>query len=416
MRLKNIHYGWVIVIASAGILMTYGIMMYSFGIFLKPMTEELHWDRGTISWALSFTIILSGAAGVVCGRLSDKYGPRSIVTIGGILSALSFILTSRVTALWHLYLIWGLLMGTGSAFLFIPVMAVIPRWFTKRRGMAVGMAMAGSALGGVISPLLTTSLISASDWRFTYIILGLIVLILSVPLAQFIKRSPQQAGLQPYGGEQITQEKHPQIPVQPEISMSQAIKTSQFWLFGIVQLAFFFSMVTVMVHVVPHATDMKIPEVVAAGILSFVSAIGVVGRLGIGFVADRLGSRLTLTLCLSLITLATIWLIFVKEVWMFYLFAVVFGLANGGFLTLLPLVTAELFGLASLGVILGGLTFVGMIGEAIGAPLSGTIYDVTRSYTWAFIITSAISAVAAILSLTLMKYKRKAAAGEVVTS
>jgi MFS family permease len=93
---------------------------------------------------------------------------------------------------------------------------------------------------------------------------------------------------------------------------------------------------------------------------------------------------------------------------MFYVFAVVFGLANGGFITLLPLITAELFGLASLGVILGGLTFVGLIGEAVGAPLSGTIFDITGSYGLAFIITIAFCAVAVILSLVLLRYKGKA--------
>jgi len=408
MRLKGMHYGWVIVIASIGVLITYGIIMYSFGIFLKPMTLELDLDRGTISGALSFTIIVSGAAGIACGRLSDKYGPRSIVVIGGILSGLSFILTSQITALWHLYLIWGILMGIGSAFCFIPVMAIVPRWFTRRRGMAMGLVMTGSALGGVIAPLLTQGLISASDWRFAYIILGLIILIISVPLALLMKHSPQQAGLKPYGGDEIIEDKQPQSPATGELSMRQAIRTGRFWFFGLIQVGFFFCMVSVMVHVVPHATDMGIPVIIAAGILSFISGIGIIGRLGIGFVADRIGSRLTLTLCLSLLTVSVILLLFVNEVWMFYVFAVAFGLANGGFMTLLPLVTAELFGLASLGVILGGLMFVGLVGEAVGAPLSGTIFDITGSYRLAFIITIAFCAVSVILSLVLLRYKGKA--------
>jgi MFS family permease len=408
MRLKSIHYGWVIVIASIGVLITYGIIMYSFGIFLKPMALELDLDRGTLSGALSFTIIMSGAAGIVCGRLSDRYGPRSIVVIGGILSGLSFILTSQINALWHLYLIWGILMGIGSAFCFIPVMAIIPRWFTRRRGMAMGLVMTGSALGGVIAPLLTQGLISASDWRFAYIILGLIILVISVPLALLMKHSPQHVGLKPYGGEEIIDDKQPQSPVTGELSIRQAIRTRRFWLFGLIQVGFFFCMVSVMVHVVPHATDLGIPAITAAGILSFISGIGIIGRLGIGFIADRIGSRLTLTLCLSLLTVSVILLLFVNEVWMFYVFAVAFGLANGGFMTLLPLVTAELFGLASLGVILGGLTFVGLVGEAVGAPLSGTIFDITKSYSLAFIITIAFCAIAVILSLVLLRYTGKA--------
>jgi MFS family permease len=406
MGVKNLHYGWVIIIASAGILITYGIIMYSFGVFLKPMTDSLHLGRGTISGALSFTIIFSGAAGVVCGRLVDKYNPRLIITVGAILSGLSYILTSLVTSLWQLYLIWGILMGTGSAFCFIPIMAIIPRWFSKRRGMAMGIAMAGSSVGGIIAPLLTQTLISASDWRRTYLILGIIITALATPLAQFIKASPQQAGLKPYGGEATAEAKQLQAP-QAEMSVGQALRTSIFWLFGLVQLGFFFCMVTVMVHIDAHATDMLIPVVVAASILSFISGISAVGRLSIGFVADRIGGRLTLTVCLSLMTLAIVWLLFTNKVWMFYLFAVVFGLGNGGFLTLVPLVTVELFGLTSLGVIVGALTFVGMIGETIGAPLSGQIFQLTNSYSLAFIIAASICAMAVILSLTLLRYKSK---------
>ena len=407
MKLRHVHYGWVIVAISIGILVTYGLSLYSFGIFLKPITTELNWDRGALSGALSVTILVSGAASIVCGRLSDRYGPRPLVTIGVILTGISFLLTSQISALWHVYLIWGIGMGIGSAFCLIPVMSIIPRWFVKRRGMAMGLVMAGSALGGVIAPLLTQWLISARDWRYAYIILGLIIIVLAVPLAQFIKHSPQRAGLKPYGEDEITDDNQSPSSAAEGISLIQATRTSRFWLFGLIQVGFFFCMVAVMVHIFPHATDIGIPEVIAAGMLSFVSGIGIIGRLGIGFVADRIGSRLSLTLCLGLMTVALIWLLFAKEIWMFYVFAVLFGLANGGFMTLLTLVTAELFGLVSLGVVLGGLTFVGLIGEVIGAPLSGSIFDITGSYRIAFLISVGISAVAVILSLVLLRYKGK---------
>lgn len=407
MNLRHVYYGWVIVAISIGILVTYGLSLYSFGVFLKPITTELNWDRGALSGALSVTILVSGAASIVCGRLSDRYGPRPIVTIGVILTGISFLLTSQISALWHVYLTWGILMGIGTAFSLIPVMSIIPRWFVKRRGMAMGLVMAGSALGGVIAPLLTQGLISARDWRFAYIILGVIIIVLAVPLAQFIKHSPQRAGLKPYGEDEITDDNKSPSSAAEGISLIQATRTSRFWLFGLIQIGFFFAMVVVMVHIVPHATDIGISKVIAAGILSFVSGIGIIGRLGIGFVSDRIGSRLSLALCLGLMTVALIWLLFATEIWMFYVFAVLFGLANGGFMTLLTLVTAELFGLVSLGVVLGGLTFVGLLGEVIGAPLSGSIFDITGSYRIAFLITVGISAVAVILSLVLLRYKGK---------
>ena len=114
-----------------------------------------------------------------------------------------------------------------------------------------------------------------------------------------------------------------------------------------------------------------------------------------------------LTICLSLITLALIWLLFARELWMFYVFAVLFGLANGGFTTLLPVISAELFGLVSLGVIIGALGIFMTLGEAIGAPVSGTIFDITGSYRIAFLIGIGICTAAVILSLVLLRQRVK---------
>jgi len=191
------------------------------------------------------------------------------------------------------------------------------------------------------------------------------------------------------------------------LSFSQAIRTSQFWLFGLIQTCALFCLVTIMIHIVPHATDIGIPEVTAAGILSFVAAISIIGRLIIGFISDKVGGKLVLTICLSLITLALVWLLFAREIWMFYVFAALFGFANGGFTTLLPVVSAELFGLVSLGVIIGGLAIFATLGEALGAPLSGTIFDITGSYKLAFLIGIGGCTVAVILSLVLLKSKGK---------
>jgi MFS family permease len=168
---------------------------------------------------------------------------------------------------------------------------------------------------------------------------------------------------------------------------------------------FFYCEESIIVHIIPHAGDIGISAIIAASILSFVAGISIIGRLGIGFVSDKVGSRLSLTACLSLITFALIWLLFIREIWMFYVFAVVFGLAYGGFVSLLTVVAAELFGRKFLGSMLGGLFFMGLIGGAIGAPLSGTIFDITGDYRLAFLICTVLCTVAVILSIVILKYK-----------
>ena len=407
MKLKHVHYGWVIVVISIGILITQALTFYAFGVFLKPITTWFGWDRGALSAAFSMAILVGGCLGIVAGRLSDRYGPRPLVTIGGLLIGIAFLLTSQISSLWHIYLIWGILMGIGGSCCLIPIMATIPRWFVKRRGIAMGLTMAGFGLGGIISPLLAQCLISAYGWRNALIVLGLITSIIIVPLAQFIRHSPQRAGLKPYGEIGSIEDEQSPSSAMEGLSFSRAIRTSRFWLFGLIQAGSFFCIGTIIVHIVPHASDIGIPEVIAASILSIAAGISIFGRLSIGFISDRIGGRPTLTACLSLITLALIWLLFAKEIWMFYVFAVVFGISYGGIVVLITVVTAELFGLESLGVILGGLSLVGMIGEAAGAPLSGSIFDITGSYWLAFLICIVICTAAVILSVVLLKYKSK---------
>jgi len=374
------------------------------------LTTEFNWDRGALSNSYSLSVLVAGPVAILAGRFGDKYGPRPLVTIGGLLSGIGFLLSSQISSLWHLYLIWGIGIGIGSTLLLLPVMAMVPRWFTKSRGIATGLVMSGMGIGGVISPLLAQWLISAYGWQSTFIILGVITLVVIIPLAQFMRHSPQRAGLKPYGGDEINEiieDKQSQSSAMEGLSLSQAIRTSRFWLWGLIQAGLFFCIGTVGVHIVPHATDIGIPDVIAASILSISAGVGIFGRLVIGFISDKIGSLLALSICLSLGTLGIIWLLFANESWMFYLYAVVQGLSFASIVTLLPVLTAELFGVKSLGVIMGTLIFVGIIGEAIGPTLTGSIFDITGSYRLAFLICVGVIAATVILSLVLLRYKGK---------
>ena len=406
--MKHVHYGWVIVGMSAGIVAARSLPLHSFGVFLKPLTMEFGWDRGALSAAISLCVIIGGSLGILSGRLNDRYGPRLLVTIGGLSTGIAFLLLSQINAIWHVYLIWGIFMSVGFGCCIIPVMTIIPRWFIKRRGIAMGITMAGASLGGIISPLLAQWLIDAYGWRYAFITLGLITIITIIPLAQFMKHSPQRVGLKPYGGDEITEDKQSHSSVIEGLSFSQAIRTIRFWLFGLtLAIVFFCSMSSVTVHIVPHAIDIGIPAVTAASILSITAGIGIIGRLGIGLIFDRIGGTLVLSACIGLATLAIIWLLFAKEIWMFYMFAAVFGFTQASFITLLPVVTAELFGLASLGTILGSVVLFATLGDALGATVTGSIFDITGSYSLAFLILGAICAAAVIPSLFLLRYKGK---------
>ena len=403
MKLEHPHYGWVMVVMAACIMATHALVFYAFGVFLKPLTVEFNWERGALSGAFSIALLLVGPFSILSGRLSDKYGPRILVTISGLSLGVGFLLMSQINSLWQVYLIWGLFMGVGISCSFVPIISTIPRWFTKKRGIAIGIAVAGFGLGGVIVPPLAQWLISAFGWRQAYLILGLITFIIVIPLAQFMKHSPQRVGLKPYGEDETIKDEHSLVT--GGLSITQAIKTSRFWVWGLILFCFFFCIQVTIVHIVPHAVDIGVSPIIAASITSIIAGCSVIGKLSTGFLSDKVGSRLLLIACISLATLALLWLLFAKEIWMLYIFAVIFGIGYGGIVLLQTVISAELFGLGSLGMVLATLMFCGTIGGALGAPLAGSIFDITGSYGLAFLICVIICALAIILSLILLKAK-----------
>ena len=403
--MKRINYGWVIVLIAFCILTTHVLIVYTFGIFLIPLTTEFNWDRGPLSGVVSVSMTVAGALSILSGRLSDKYGPRPLVTATALLTGAGFILMSQINSLWQVYLIWGLLMGVGGSSCEIPIISTISKWFVKRRGIAIGIAITGFGLGAILWPPLAQWLISTFGWRQSFIILGMITLIIITPLAQLLKHSPQRAGLKPYGEDGTEEGRHSLSLATIGLSFKQAIKTGRFWIFGVVKFCFIFYLQMIIVHIAPMAIDTGISAIVAASILSIIGGISIVGRLTISALSDRLGSRLILTVCLGTTIPALIWLVFARETWMFFIFAVIFGLAYGGLAPAVLVVPAELFGLRSLGTILGSFMLFSMAGGAVGAPFAGRIFDITGNYNLALWSCVVISAVATILSISTLRYK-----------
>jgi len=393
------------VLIAACVLAITAIRFYAFGIFLVPLTTEFDWDRGALSAAPSMSWLIAGFLSILTGRLSDRYGPQILVTTSGLLTGIALLLMSQVSSLWQVYLIWGLLMGIGGACCYIPIISTIPRWFAQRRGTAIGITYTGFGLGAIISPPLTQWLISYYGWQQAFIVLGLITFIIFIPLAQFMKHSPQRMGLLPYGESETIEDKQAPALAAGEFSLKEAIKTGRFWLFSSILLCFFFCMQVITVHIAPYAIDIRIPAIVAASTLSIIGGSSIIGRLSIGPISDRIGSRKVLSACLTLATLALIWLLFAKGIWGFYIFAVLFGLAYGGVVPLETLITGELFGVGSLGIILASLELFPALGSASGAPLAGSIFDVTGSYRLAFLICVVLCMLAIILSLILLRSK-----------
>lgn len=403
------------VMVSVCLMTVQALRMFTFGVFLRPIAAEFGSGRGELSTAYAIGLFTAGAFSIVAGKISDKYGPRILVTISGMLTAIGFFLMSRISAIWQLQAIWGVFMGLGGSFFFIPIFSTIPRWFIRHRGTAVALTSAGFGFGGIISPPLAQLLISAYDWRTAYIVLSLITVVTVVPLAQLLRQSPEKIGIKAYGDESDTNSVAVTVKglAGEGFSFRSAIKSRYFWLLGLVQFCFFSCLQVVLVHIYPYAVDIGIPMLTAAGIVSFISAFSVVGRIATGFLSDKVGGRRMLVACLATSSLALIWLLIARQVWMFYLFALVFGFAYGGMVPLSALVPAEIFGLKAFGVIYAGMMVVSMTGESLGAPMAGFIFDITGHYWPAFVICITLSLSATFLSIIIAKYGRKRRVSEV---
>ena len=195
----KLFYGYVIALASFIILVLVMGGLDSFGVFFEPVLVDFDWTRAMTSGAFSLALIIGGVLSMGTGRLNDRFGPRLVLTASGLFSGLGFLLMSQIGAIWQLYLFFGVMIGIAVSGAVVSVLSMIARWFVKRRGMMTGFAMAGTGAGSIIMPLLISWLISSYDWRTSFLVVGIISLIVIIIVAQFTRRDPQSKGLLPDG-------------------------------------------------------------------------------------------------------------------------------------------------------------------------------------------------------------------------
>lgn len=392
-------YGYVVVALAFLIMAIMGGTIYTFGIFFKPLAGDFGWSSAATSGAFSLQMVIHGLFYIVTGRLNDRFGPRLVVSACCLLLGAGYLLMSQISDIWQLYLFYGVVIGIGMSGAFVPLGSTVARWFVKRKGAMIGIAVAGISVGTMIMPPVASWLISSYGWRTSYVVMGLMVLVITISAAQFLRRDPTQMRLLPYGQSEV-REGDSNVEVSG-FSLQEAMHTRQFWLLCVAFLSFGVSQTAIMVHIVPHATELGISATAAASIFTAIGGLGIVGRIVMGGTSDRIGCRAALAICFVLLTVTLAWLLVAKELWMLYLFAAVFGFGYGGTSALISPTVAEFFGLRSHGVILGVTTFVTTAGCAVGAVMAGSVFDTTGSYQVAFLICVALSIIGIILSALL---------------
>jgi MFS family permease len=368
-----LFYGYVIVAACFGIQAT-GIGSHiAFGVFFKPLLADFGWPRATLAGAHSMAFV---------GRLNDRLGPRVVMTVTAALFGLGLFLMSKVNAVWQTYLFYGFIVGMGMSSVDVIALSTTARWFERRRGAMSGIVKVGTGAGQMSIPFAASVLIAAYGWRTSFVIIAVFVVLILAGTGQLLRRDPSQKGLLPDGDAQAGT-KALNTP-EKGLSLQEAFGTRQFWTICFANLTVVFCLMSIMLHIAPHAMDIGHPAQIAAGVLSTIGGASMAGRLFIGFAADRAGNRACMIFCLTVLISAFLWLQVAKALWMLYLFAAVYGIGHGGFFTVISPLVAEHFGIRSHGVLFGIVAFAGTVGGAMGPILAGHLFDITGSYGGAF--------------------------------
>ena len=387
---KGIYYGWFVVAACVFVSMTGNGAYNGFGVFIIPMSDEFGWGRGQVSFAASLGTLLGGFSQPVFGWIFDRIGGRRLIIWGLSAFGLATVLLAFTNGILYLTLVFGVLMAlAGSAGTFNTGVALVSKWFRRRRATAVAMVSAGGSLSGMIFVPFTAVLIPLAGWRGAWVALGLITLCLAVPTAFLILRDkPPDAdtdaadgsgvsGGNPLGGAASADERGPLAARR----WSDALGSAPFWQ---ISAGYFVCGVTtamISTHFVPYAVEEGFTAQQGAWAFSLLSGINVLGVLGAGMLGDRLGRKNVLGAVYLTRAAAFAILLTAPGLWGLFGFAIVSGFSWFGTVPLTTALTAEVYGLRNLGALSGLVYLAHAVGGALSVQLAGTLKDVQGDYT-----------------------------------
>ena len=377
---------------------------FSYGIFLTELCQELGWGRAIVSGAYSLFFIWHTVIYFPAGSLNDRHGPKFTLLISIIAVSGGYALMSIINAPWQLYIFYGIVIGTGQGFCYVPITSTVFRWFVKRRGIALGITVAGIGMGTLIMAPFAQFLIARFDWRISYLILASFVAGIGLPVSRLMSLDPSEKGLLPYGVREIATEgkqRDRSLSSTVDFSLKQAITTRQFWLLCVMYASLLCAVQMVMVHLKAYALDSGTAELTAVNAIGFIGGASIGGRIVMGGLSDRIGRKAAFFVSYFLVAVMMLWLMEARQPWQFYLFSAIFGFGYGGCVPLFPAAVGDCFGEKFHGGIFGILSIAGGVGGAIGPLLAGYVSDLTGNYDIAIIVGAIMLFVAMGCSLVL---------------
>lgn len=397
---KAENYRYVILLVSTYLILASNGALLLLVVALKPLATEFGWSRSVPSLAYSLQFVGTGIGGIVMGLWFDRHGAAPVVRLGIVMLGTGAMLSSMVTEAWHLYLIWGLMMGfLGQATMYAPLMVNVMRWFEDRRGFAVGVVAAGQSLAGAIWPPIFRHFNETAGWQSTFFWYGLFAMITALPLTLLLRKqavavSPTKvAGSAPGPANGSANADASQRA--PEANAMNSLGVSNRSLQIVLCLAIVgccFAMSMPLAHVVAHTSDLGHATSRAAEMLSVILATTLLVRLlGGALILDKVGGLVALLIFSGLQAGALALYAFVDGLLALYVVSFLFGLGYGGIGMCYPVIVREYLPASQAGRRLGIVNLFGALGMALGGWTAGLVFDADGAYATAFLMGVALN-------------------------
>ncbi len=372
-----------------------GSSNYAFGLFVEPLESTFGWSRTAISASLSFTAV-GALASPIIGRLMDRHGARPVLVVSLALMGVSFLIRPAMTELWHWYGLSFLQFIGISGITALPAGRLIAIWFPASQGRIMGITVAGINVGGITIPFIVNVTLGASGWQAAYVAMGVIAVSLAALALLFVREHPPELQDGSSGQSQEADRRMSGLP------LSAATRTRSFYaIVGALALGNF-GHAGVFPHLIPHFTELGVPATWAAITVTVMAVAGLISKPTFGYLSERMTARRAMMLTLSGQCVGSVLLVLSPT--FAWVGLPIFGVSMGAHSALMPLLVQESFGSRYFGSIMGTVTMFTLVPFGLAPLIAGRTFDVTQSYTLAYLGFAALFVIAA-AGLTQMRIR-----------
>ena len=379
---------WLIAGVAFGVLGFSRGLHTSFGVFNVALLDTFGWSRGATAGIFSVVLTVDALLSPVAGYLLDRYGTKKICIAGCGAMAAGLFLSSRVSALWQLYICFGLVLAAGFTFTgMVPHIFLISEWFSTNRASAIGIVYAGSGVGIMLLAPLSEWLISSYGWSRTFEIYAAIVLIVMLPVAWFAYAHGPRGHQPRHHAQKVDDAK--------QWTAKLALQSLQFWLLFIARVGAAAGTTVIVTHQVAHVVDIGFSKLLSASIFGLAGITSSFGRVIFGFIADCLSKQAAYTINIAMTVVGVGALMILRDPsqgWLLYVYVIFFGIGFGSRAVIFSALTADIFSGKRFGSILGYSTVAVGVGGALGSYFGGVFHDWTGSYTSSFTLSTLLLA------------------------